>query len=190
MKSGFDTFRLHIEKYTPETIPFKRLMEYLFQLEKIFDSEDIRFIKVAKGSAAPEFLIRNEESYKIEAKINALMDLSNPEYCKIFKLLQEDKTDAYFTKNNKRILEIKSANDNLLKYDIKQSEEIYGYVMKVGGIDDTVALGIKDLYDETIYYNCTTTKSIAKEIAKYLFETPVKLSGVANWMKVGDSKIF
>ena len=188
MKSGFDTFRLHIKKYTTETIPFKRLMEYLSQLEKIFNNEDVHFIKVAKGSAAPEFLIKNEEAYKIEERINSLKDLSNPDYCKLLKLLQEDKTDAFFTRNNKRILEIKSANDNILRYDIKQAEDIYGYVMKVGGIDDTVPLCIKDLYDETILYNCTTTKTIAKEIAKYLFETPVKLSGFANWIKVGDSK--
>ena len=41
--------------------------------------------------------------------------------------------------------------------------------------------------DDTIIYNCNTNKKIAKEIAKYLFETPIKVSGVANWSKIGNS---
>lgn len=187
MKKGFDTFSLHIKKYTPDTLPFKRLMEYLVQLQKLFEGEKVHFVRVAKGSAAPEFIIRNEDAYRIEAKINSLSDFNNQTYSKIKKLLQEDESDAYFTKNNKRIFEIKYANDNIQKYDIKQDEEILGYVIKVGGKDDTVPLCICDLYDETITYNCNTTRDLAKSIARYLFETPVKITGKANWIKIGNS---
>ena len=188
MKKGFDTFSLHIKRYTPETIPFKRLMEYLSQLQKLFDGENVHFVKVATGSAAPEFIVKNEDAHKVEAKINSLKDLSNPNYFKLIKLLQEDKTDAYFTKNNSKIFEIKYANDNIQKIDIKQEEELLGYVIKVGGKDDTIPLCISDLYDESITYNCNTTRSIAKNLAKYLFETPVKIIGNANWIKEGNSK--
>ena len=85
MKKGFDTFSLHIKRYTPETIPFKRLMEYLSQLQKLFDGENVHFVKVATGSAAPEFIVKNEDAHKVEAKINSLKDLSNPNYFKLIK---------------------------------------------------------------------------------------------------------
>ena len=187
MKKDFDIFSLHIKSFTPETIPFKRLLEYLAQLEKLFDGEDVHFIKVAKGSAAPEFIVKTDIAYKIEEKINSLNNTDNPMFSKFARLLQEDNTSAYFTKNKKRIFEIKVANDNLQKYDIKEEYELYGYVIKVGGRDDTVPLSLRDLYDDSIIYNCNTNRNLAKDIAKYLFETPIKLSGVANWIKIGNS---
>ena len=187
MKKDFDIFSLHIKSFTPETIPFKRLLEYLAQLEKLFDGEDVHFIKVAKGSAAPEFIVKTDIAYKIEEKINSLNNADNPMFSKFARLLQEDNTSAYFTKNKKRIFEIKVANDNLQKYDIKEEYELYGYVIKVGGRDDTVPLSLRDLYDDSIIYNCNTNRNLAKDIAKYLFETPIKLSGVANWIKIGNS---
>jgi hypothetical protein len=190
MKKGFDTFSLHIKSFTPETIPFKRLLEYLSQLEKLFDGDDVHFTRVAKGSAAPEFIVKTDIAYKIEEKINSLNNVDNPTFSKLAKLLQEDNTSAYFTKNKKRIFEIKVANDNLQKCDIKEEYELYGYVIKVGGRDDTVPLSLRDLYDDTIIYNCNTSRNLAKDIAKYLFETPIKLSGIANWIKMGNSSTW
>ena len=187
MKQDFDKFCLHIKKYTPKTIPFKRLMEYLEQLQKLFDGEEIYLNKIAKGSAAPEFWVRTDNSYKIEQKIASLSEIENPTSLKLIKLLRDDDTTAYFTKNNRRIFDIKEANDNIVKYDIKDAYEICGYVIKVGGRDETIPFSIRDLYDDTIIYNCNTNKNVAKEIAKYLFETPIKVSGIANWCKIGNS---
>ena len=159
-------------------------------MEKLFDGDDVHFTRVAKGSAAPEFIVKTDIAYKIEEKINSLNNVDNPTFSKLAKLLQEDNTSAYFTKNKKRIFEIKVANDNLQKCDIKEEYELYGYVIKVGGRDDTVPLSLRDLYDDTIIYNCNTSRNLAKDIAKYLFETPIKLSGIANWIKMGNSSTW
>ena len=82
-------------------------MEYLEQLQKLFDGEEIYLNKIAKGSAAPEFWVRTDNSYKIEQKIASLNEIENPTSLKLIKLLRDDNTTAYFTKNNRRIFDIK-----------------------------------------------------------------------------------
>ena len=157
----FDYFDFHIENYTPETLPFNRLMEYLFQLKKLFKDCDVHFLTVKDGSAAPAFQVAHEDSTKIE---NIISSFEESDLCNDFLvLLKKDNTTAYFTKNNRIIYRFKGVNDNLNQeeQEVQEIGTLEGTIIKIGGKDETIPVTIMDLDNPKKTYNCNTSRNVA-----------------------------
>lgn len=179
---NFDYFDFHIENYTPETLPFNRLLEYLTQLKKLFKDCDVHFIEVKKGSAAPAFQVNRDDSDKIESIISTF-DQSEY-YDGMFELLRKDQTNAYFTKNNKVIFRFTGVNDNIKQEEkeVKEFSTLEGTIIKIGGKDETIPVTITDLDNPEKTYKCNTSKDIAIELAKHLFAS-IQVEGNASWLR-------
>jgi hypothetical protein len=59
-----------------------------------------------------------------------------------------------------------------------QDGTLDGLLIAIGGKDETVPLPLQN--GETIYTNCDTTRTIARDLAKHLFET-VRIYGTDRW---------
>jgi hypothetical protein len=64
-----------------------------------------------------------------------------------------------------------------------QDGTLDGLLIAIGGKDETVPLRLQN--DETIYTNCDTTRTSARDLAKHLFE-PIRIYGTGRWTREED----
>jgi hypothetical protein len=53
-------------------------------------------------------------------------------------------------------------------------------LISVGGKDDTISIRLQN--GDTTYASCETTRTIARELGKHLFE-PIRIHGVGRWIR-------
>ena len=61
-----------------------------------------------------------------------------------------------------------------------QEGHLDGVLISVGGKDETISIRLQN--GATIYSRCETTRTIARELAKHLFE-PVRIHGTGRWQR-------
>ncbi len=66
-----------------------------------------------------------------------------------------------------------------------QDGHLDGLLISVGGKDETISLRLQN--GETIYSNCDTNRTIARELGKHLFE-PVRVHGAGRWFRGVDGR--
>jgi hypothetical protein len=76
-------------------------------------------------------------------------------------------------------------DDSAKSISVQQPGEIEGEVIRVGGKADVVPIQVR--VEETIRSNCFAQKSLAKNLAKFLFE-PVRLLGEGRWERDQNGK--
>ena len=64
-----------------------------------------------------------------------------------------------------------------------QEGSLDGLLISVGGKDETVPLRLQN--GETVYANCDTTRAIARDLGKHLFE-PIRIHGTGRWTRETD----
>jgi hypothetical protein len=64
-----------------------------------------------------------------------------------------------------------------------QEGSLDGLLISIGGKDESISLRLQN--GEAIYSKCETTRSIARELGKHLFE-PVRIFGSGRWMREAD----
>ncbi len=68
---------------------------------------------------------------------------------------------------------------------VHETGELIGSVIRVGGKDETVPLLLQDT--DGTPYNCTATRTIARELAHHLFGDLVRVQGVGKWHRTAGS---
>jgi hypothetical protein len=66
-----------------------------------------------------------------------------------------------------------------------QDGHLDGILISVGGKDESISIRLQN--GDTTYANCDTTRVIARELGKHLFE-PVRIHGVGRWTRERDGK--
>lgn len=188
----WEEYKFKIEAYTPDTLPMAKCASYLTELAIILgETPYVHFIKVAPGSAQLVHKIDKEAVPKVR---NRLMAIAKGEgavgemsaYRKINKMLLEDNATAVLVKGKAKILRFPGREEEKLKFtSIQQQGEIDGEVIRVGGRQEMVPIL---LYVEgREIAGCHANRTIAKELAKNLFE-PVRLFGEGRWDRSVDGE--
>jgi hypothetical protein len=107
-------------------------------------------------------------------------------YRKINKMLLDDNATAVLAKGKADILRFPGKLDEKLKFtSIQQQGEIEGEVIRIGGKQEMVPILLNVEGREIA--GCHANRSIAKELAKNLFE-PVRLFGEGKWDRSVDGQ--
>jgi hypothetical protein len=185
-----DEFRLKIEAYTPETMPMERLAAYLSELaEMLGEGKSVHFVRLEPGSTSIIHKIEREAVPKVKARTNSLRRGIGPRdsvraYRKINKMLREDNGSAVWKdeKTAADIIIFPGRDDAEEQVNgITQRSSIDGEVVRIGGMQNIVPIMLKYEQDElTGFSGCWASKSVAKDLAKRLFE-PVRLFGTGKW---------
>jgi hypothetical protein len=188
------TYAFRIRGKTPETLSIKRLADYLSVLSGLLDQENsLRFDRITKGSAKLKFRVDAADAEALESCArNAMRDeKAQKHYHRLDEMLREDKASGEFRQEKKGappILEVPGIAANAPFFPVVRDMcELHGRIVRVGGIDDTIPVGLQTPSGEVIA--CTASLEIAKKLRNWLLEPiDVLLSGLGKWTREPDGK--
>lgn len=187
-------YDFRIDAWKPETLPMARLAEYLAKLSTIFGhKEHVHFLKVRKGSAIPEIAVEHEAGIKVEARLRLVgtpdappeLEKANKE---VNRMLREDNASATLKiKHGANILTFPGKKTPLAEeVVIHEQGDLEGVVIRVGGKDDSVPVWIEG--EDKVIYKCWTNRDVARQLAAYLFDCPVRVTGSGQWCRTPERK--
>jgi hypothetical protein len=180
--------------YTPATLPMERLAEYMRALADLLgEKTQVHFKSVDKGSAVLVADVEDPAEPKVWHRVTGVRSGSAPaEVMKAFHVL-----DEFLREDNARGRLLESSNDNeMLSFPgrdrpepiaygpFKQDGTLDGEVIRVGGKDETIPVNLRD--GPVIHTKLSTTREIARRLAKHLFEGVVRVHGTGVWYRGGD----
>ncbi|MDR0564233.1 MAG: hypothetical protein LBG78_04775 [Azoarcus sp.] len=177
-----NTYTFRIIGKTPDTLPVKRLAEYLSALSALFgDGVPIYFDRVTKGSAKLKFRV---EAGVIENSLKSTPDVVD----KINNMLYEDNSKAVFRQEKKGAKPLLSFIGNAANHEfvftVREAGEFTGRIVRIGGLDETIPVSLVTPEGETIH--CTAKHDMAKRLKEYLLEPlDVTLFGQGKWERIG-----
>ncbi len=192
-------FRFKIDDLTLDTIPMKRLLEYLNELATLLgDSKHVHLTRVENGSV--EAVIRTEATLvpKIEQRVraaaqrNGVKPTGPPEAIRAFRaitgMLQRDNTGAVFIfEAGAEIIRFPSTKREQAPVfgPFNQEGSLDGVVVRLGGINDPVPVHLES---DSGSYQCVASRVVARELAKHIFETPLRVYGDGRWLRSADGE--
>jgi hypothetical protein len=185
-------FDFRIDAWKPETLPMKRLAEYLARLAVVFGYQDqVYFLKVRKGSAISEIHVHETAAPKAHARLKLVGAGTGPadttqSVHHINAMLREDNASATLrVKGGALIVNFPGCKTPLAEEAIvHEAGELIGSVIRVGGKDETVPLFLQDPDGTT--YLCNTNRTIARELAHHLFGDLVRVQGMGKWRRTPE----
>ena len=169
-----------------------RLAEYAACLAKLMGSEpQVHLLKIRKGSAVPEIAIDLTAEPKVRERLSLVNAPDAPDdiksnWSKVNMLLREDNASAVLrVKHGAIILEFPGRKTPLSdEVVVHEQGELDGVVIRVGGKDSTVPVWLQGEGGEKL--ECNATREIAKQLARHLFEEPVRVAGNAKWRRTKE----
>lgn len=187
------TYTFKIEDFTPESMPFGRLVEYYAEIKKMLGVADhLHLVDVVESSHGSAFKIDRNHEADLAKRLMAINDGTAPKNSTrardaINYMLREDGTSGSF---------YDSRGVNVIPFPGKRTAEttqirvrgaanFVGELYHIAGTRDDAKVRIStDAYGVVF---CTTSRDIAKSLRDFLFED-VKVSGRGMWAKSDDGK--
>jgi len=179
-----------MDRFTPDTIPMKRLAQYLDKLSDLLGckEEHIHFKKITKGSARPALIVDEVVAAEVARNLHAANDHSWAQGARtrkeINRMLLEDGQVAYLrVTHGPKVMEFSGRKTPIVEeVTVHEAGELEGIVIRVGGRDDTVPVHLQSMKGDEIY-KCWTSRSIAKQLAPLLFDNQIRVSGKGKWRR-------
>ena len=186
--SGDDTYELYIDAFTRASIPMSRLAEYMADFAVLLGHEEhVHFDKLKPGSlsltARPDQVAQNKVQRRLDevrygtgpkAAMDALRSIDDK--------LAADNAIGSIRHGKARIIEFPGRTRPVESSigPIIQPGTLDGEVIQVGGRDETINIHIRAGDD---IRHCITTKAIARNLARHIFGTPVRVRGRGTWSR-------
>lgn len=187
---GFVLYDFKIDAWLPETLPLFRLADYASELARLFGSEsDVHLLKVRAGSAVIELAVSETAHPRVSSRL-ARMGTPDAEedatrtYWRLNQLLRDDVRSAVLKlKRGAKVIAFPGIKTPLAEeVVVHEPGTLDGVVIRVGGSDDTtVPVWLHGENREKLL--CTSSRSIAKELAVHLFGGPIRVSGLGKWRR-------
>jgi hypothetical protein len=188
-------FTLHIDAYTPETIPMERLATYLLEWAVLMgETQSVHFLEVKPGSVRPVAHVAWEAAPKVRKRIaeaRANEGPAEPREAKrrIDLMLVQDNASATLLESRPneepaKILYFPGAKASAAEYPpFQQPGTLTGIPIVIGGENDPVPV---HLQDRDAVYNCRASRDIAKDLAPFLFTTAIRVTGMGTWVRSAE----
>jgi hypothetical protein len=188
----------YIDAYSPETIPMAKLAEYMADFAALLGKDNaVHFSGLNKGSTQLVARVEFEDVPKVTTRLNDIRRGTPPkDALKIFdqidkRLANDNATGRIFVEGEDSVAPVELLafpgrdRPKAQSYGpFTQEGNLDGILIAVGGKDETVPLRLQN--GESTYSNCDTTRTVARELAKHLFE-PVRIYGTGRWMRETDN---
>lgn len=186
MSSNEYTFRIDV--FTPATLPMARLAEYMAALaDLIGHKESTHFARIEEGSACLVSCVEEQDAPKVQQRLESVMSPVPPQgAAKAFKTL-----DDMLAEDNAVGEVIGPAGAVIIPFPgrtrpkaltfpaFRQDGSIDGQIVSIGGRDKTAHVTLQD--SGLTYTNIDLNRHLARELAKHLYGTKVRLFGIGRW---------
>jgi hypothetical protein len=185
-------YRFKIDAFTPDTLPMKRLAEYMEELATLFGSQErVHFVRIESGSATVVQVVEYEHIPKVRDRLKGVKDRSAPRdaieaYSKIDKMLAQDNAtgliETHVETETAKIIEFPGKNRESVENfcPVSQRGSIDGVLVRIGGIDETVPVL---LIEGETRHHCTCNREVAKRLAPHLFGSMLRVHGNGRWLR-------
>lgn len=181
-------YQFVMDNWLPATIPMKRLAQYMDKLAQLVGSpERVHFTKITKGSAQSAFNVEGVAAYEVSQRLKAANEDQFSEPAKlrkeINKMLRDDGCVAYLrVLKGQKVIEFAGRKTPISEEVIvHDTGDLEGTVIRVGGRGNTIPVTLEGA--DGLPYRCWATKAIAKQLAPYLFEEQVRVTGKGKWLR-------
>lgn len=193
-------FRFKIDDLSLETTPMKRVTEYLNDLALLLgEQKHVHLAEVTSGSIDTVIVTSAEAAPKIEQRVrdathtNGVAPTGPQEAIRAAKSLidrlHEDRTGAVFMfEAGAEIVRFESPAQETTKQEFgpfNQEGTLDGVVVQLGGINDPVPVHLES---DDASYQCYASRSVARELAKYIFDAPLRVFGQGRWFRTNKGK--
>ncbi len=183
--------RFKIDAFQPDTIPMARLAEYMTELATLLGHEKaVHFVRLDAGSVALVHRVDTETRPQIDARLQALRQGVAPAdvlktYRRIDDMLAADNAIAelgdeqavvipFLGRTRPKPVEFKA---------FSEQGSLDGIPVRVGGTEETVPVHLQERGVNPRIHICQARRELAKEIARHLFETPIRVHGMGRWRR-------
>lgn len=182
-------YRLKINAYSPETMPMRRLAEYLADMAVLLGEEaHVHLIGVESSSTCPVLLVDREAEPKVMERIQRARNGEGPEEAQrainsINSRLRKDNASAdLLSPYRSKIVEFPGARAELpLEWpSINQAADLFGVPVWVGGRTEVANV---DLLDGDREWKCVTSRATAIAMAHHLYTAILRVHGSGRWRK-------
>ena len=187
------TYTFKIDDFTPENMPFGRLVEYYLEIKRMLGvADNLHLVDVVESSHGSAFKIdRNHES-DLTRRLVAINDGTAPKTAvkardAIDAMLREDGTSgSFFDSRGDNVIPFagKRAAENV-QMRVRGAASFVGELYHIAGTKDDAKVRISTEAYGVVF--CATSKEIAKALRDFLFED-VKVSGRGMWTKSESGK--
>lgn len=191
MSSNEYAFRIDV--FTPDTLPMARLAEYMAALADLLGhKESTHFARIEEGSARLVSRVEEQDATKVQRRLEAVTGANPPQSAaKAFKTL-----DDMLAEDNAVGEVIGPAGAIIIPFPgrtrpkaltfpaFRQDGSIDGQIVNIGGRDKTAHVTLRD--GGLIYTNIDLSREVARELAKHLYGTKVRLFGSGRWERHPD----
>lgn len=187
-------YDFRIDAWSPETLPMARLAEYLTKLSTMFGyKEHVHFLKVRKGSAIPEITVDTETAPKVATRLRLVGKPDSPPelgraYQEINRMLRDDNASATLKlKRGSVVVNFPGKKTPLAEEVVVHDQgDLDGIIIRVGGKDDSVPVWVEG--ERRVIYKCQTSRDLARQLAVYLFDQPIRVVGNGQWRRTPERK--
>jgi hypothetical protein len=189
-----NTFTFKINDFTPETMPFGRLVEYYSEIKKMLGlASNLHLTDIFESSHGSAFKVDPGSEKDLVSRVIALNEGTAPKkavtaFSTVNKMLRDDNTSAIFSDSkNDNVIEFPGKlveNDQL--YSIRDAATFTGELYHISGSSDGMAR-VRVSTDSYGVVFCRTSRDIGKELRDFLFEN-VRISGRGTWHRMRDGK--
>lgn len=193
-KKTYREYRFRIDAFTPETIPMARLAEYLADLAVVLGNrERVHFHRIEKGSTVNVIRVEWEAEPKVRERIKAVKLKEAPDdVLKAAKnidrrLADDNAVGVLLDPTGAKIIKFPGREllTKLAYGPINQAGSFQGVPIRVGGESDPVPVHLEDGQNK---YIVLARRTLAKEIARYLFSAVVRVEGTGRWTRAADGE--
>jgi hypothetical protein len=188
-------YRFKIDAYSPETMPLNRLVEYLDNLAVLFgENHSVHLVKIEKGSTVPVISVRREAEQKVRERLRLVRQKDGPSEAlraekQINELLRRDDAQAVIVDPvGSKLVDFPGRELNrLVEYGpFNQPGTLDGVPIMIGGEEDTVPIHLEGRQKEI--YICRAKRSVAIELAPYIFSKCIRVEGNGRWIRHRDGE--
>jgi hypothetical protein len=185
-------YRLKIEKYLPETLPFNLLREYLADLADLLGQEpNLHLMGMARESAAPVIRVDEEAEGKISERLAEIKTGDGD--AKAMAAIQRidarvgraNTTAVLISPRGARILEFQGAKQqkDLEWPTVVRNGELYGTPIWIGGSKKWKYVTLEDRDEE---FHCKTDQNTATELLPHMWTKKLRATGTGKWRRSDD----
>ena len=191
-----DELRFRIDAFRPDTIPMARLAEYMAELAAFLGHEkSVHFLRLDPGSVQVVHRVDVEDIPKVEARLAAFRagdsppDAMRAAFRRLDDMLANDNAMGELVAGPaEEIVRFpgRSRPKPVAYAPFSQPGSLDGVPIRVGGTRELVSVQLLERGPEALDRVCQASRSLAREIARYLFETTIRVHGKGQWRRLGD----
>ena len=187
------TYTFKIEDFTPESMPFGRLVEYYLEIKRMLGvADNLHLVDVVESSHGSAFKIDRNHETALARRLMEINDGTAPKSAAnardaINAMLREDGTSgSFYDSNGVNVVPFPGKlSAEISQIRVRGAASFVGELYHIAGTKDDAKVRIStDAYGVVF---CATSKDVAKALRDFLFED-VKVSGRGMWAKTEDGK--